>query len=215
MTNRTGFWGLGLAMLCAAMSGCVVPCGYNCNAGGRACAVADPCAPCGATSAGACNAGGCETGCWNFPVLTALHNMFTCNAGCGRTYWGEWCYDPPEPCEPCNDHGDWVGAQCCSPRGCFNICHLFCSRRLHAPCESATCTECAAGAETGCCGAADPAVEGDVLDGQWTETMESLDAVPNGPAAQPVEPLPGVSKRAPARNPNSRLVRRNQAPVVH
>lgn len=63
------------------------------------------------------------------------------------------------------------------------------------------------------CGA--DAVEGEVLDGQWTETIESIETVPGTTAIGPAGPLQGASKRPVTRDPNSRLVRRNRTPVVH
>lgn len=29
--------------------------------------------------------------------------------GCGEVYWGDWCDDPPDTCEPCDRAGRYVG----------------------------------------------------------------------------------------------------------
>lgn len=31
-------------------------------------------------------------------------------AGCGETYWGDWCSEPPHCCDPCDRCGNWIGA---------------------------------------------------------------------------------------------------------
>ena len=36
------------------------------------------------------------------------HNTW-CGCGCGERYWGDWCGDPPDCCEPCDRCGNWTG----------------------------------------------------------------------------------------------------------
>ena len=55
-----------------------------------------------------------------------LRDLVACNGGCGRIYWGEWAYDPPDECDACNDHGDWVGPRPCPPRGWLNLFSGLC-----------------------------------------------------------------------------------------
>ena len=180
----------------------------GCDTGGCDTGVCDT----GVCDTGACGTAACGTSCWNFPVLRMLHNMVTCDAGCGRVYWGEWAADPPEPSDPCDDCGNWVGPQCGPSGGCCNFFKLLCGARFHEPCGSPACPDCggAAGSDYGV-----DAGEGEMLDGPWTETIESIETLPSAPAARPAAPLPGTSQRPLTRDPNSRLVRRNRTPVVH
>lgn len=32
-------------------------------------------------------------------------------AGCGQRYWSPWVDDPPDCCDPCDHHGQWIGQQ--------------------------------------------------------------------------------------------------------
>lgn len=41
------------------------------------------------------------------------------SGGCGEVYWGEWMSDPPAPCDPCDDCGNWTG-------GCGTGCGTGC-----------------------------------------------------------------------------------------
>lgn len=102
------------------------------------CGVADPC--CGCPTCGcpepscACDAScgvpcGCGTpvcgnncGLGQCPILRRLKNLICgCNscAGCGgcgcETYYGDWQCNPPCPCDPCDQCGNYTGAQYASP----------------------------------------------------------------------------------------------------
>ncbi len=54
---------------------------------------------------GAPACGGC------FQCFSWLRNMFTCNDGCGESYYGDWQSDPPAACDNCNKcSGTWTGS---------------------------------------------------------------------------------------------------------
>ncbi len=166
---------------------------------------------------GNCGGAACETceGTGVGPVcgqsLTAtLGKMMTCNSGCGRYYWGEWCYDPPDQCDPCGNHGDYVGQRCCPPGVWSRLWQGLHGARY---CEGTCGASCGPEASCGCdtCGGEDPAVmepwqEGVIESIDEIEVSEPTEAVPMEPTAarQP--------SRAPrsyySRDPNSRLVRR-------
>lgn len=70
-------------------------------------------------------------------ILLALFQTGCCclggpcgNGGCGRTYWGAYCEDPPG-CEPCDRCANWVGHGCstggCSTGGCSSGCDSGCA----------------------------------------------------------------------------------------
>ena len=42
-----------------------------------------------------------------------------CGSGCGEVYWGEWINHPPKYGDPCDHHGNWVGAGSCGV-GCWH-----------------------------------------------------------------------------------------------
>ena len=88
-------------------------CGGGC---GGSCGNAD----CGTTGCadGSCGAGGdcgvgpsCGAGgCCPHPFRN-LWRSITCSSGCGEFYFDEWVNDPPERCDPCDDHGRYAGPQ--------------------------------------------------------------------------------------------------------
>jgi len=224
MTIRSAFGGLGVAVVCTALSGCMMPCGYG---GGGCCgpqslsarapvrgAMASACDD-GACGAAACDAPcgtTCDTACCspcNFPILSALNRMLTCDAGCGRMYWGEWCYDPPDACDPCDDCGNWTGPGPCPSRGCGGLWGLLCGARFHDPCGMPGCDECSDGA----CDA--PIMEGEMSDESWTDVLDPHELGPDVMTVEPAEPSLGARPRPAPRDPNSRLVRRSRTPVMH
>ncbi len=114
--------GLLVSAMALTLGGCC--CFYNPCAQG----VFD-CGPCGGTCGGGCGSCGgycgadCGTcdGCsgppccgirpvrWVFRVLG-----FQCApacTGCGEEYWGDWCSNPPDCCDPCDQCGNYVGPQ--------------------------------------------------------------------------------------------------------
>ncbi|HUT10315.1 MAG TPA: hypothetical protein VMY42_07460 [Thermoguttaceae bacterium] len=91
--------------------GCPMPCAAPCE---PACAegCGPPCAePCGPPCGPACGPG-CGH-CYPGPlacVLGLLHAPTWYGPACGERYWGDFHGDPPDCCDPCNRHGDYVGA---------------------------------------------------------------------------------------------------------
>lgn len=114
---------IGLLLACLALSGCVSPhayygddgCGGPYAVSGRYADYGD--AACGNCEPGApaCGPCGAAEPCAVAAPAGPLRRMLTCNAGCGDLYFGEWQYDPPDACDPCNNHGDFVGPVCCGP----------------------------------------------------------------------------------------------------
>jgi hypothetical protein len=50
--------------------------------------------------------------------FSSLRASLTCGSGCGEWYFDEWLSDPPECCDPCDAHGQWIGPQgCCKGNG--------------------------------------------------------------------------------------------------
>ena len=141
MTFRSGVWGLVLALLAAAAAGCASPYVYYCDEGcgpdalsGRYVDGSAACGACDQTPAcGPCE-GTPEDPFCGHTVTGYLRQSVTCDAGCGDVYWGEWSYDPPDECDPCNNHGDWVGPQCCPPQGWPKLCAGLHGRRCAGGC---------------------------------------------------------------------------------
>jgi len=66
---------------------------------------------------GSCDmCGVCGGDCVGHTPSSYTKHMLTCASGCGEIYWGEWLSDPPDACDPCDNHGNWIGPQpCCAP----------------------------------------------------------------------------------------------------
>lgn len=71
-----------------------------------------------------------------------------CRTGCGEIYLDEWLSDPPEDCDPCDDHGNWIGPQpCCRKRPIGGLWSLLWG------CRGDTCADgecCDGSCEGGC-----------------------------------------------------------------
>jgi len=86
--------------------GCPVPCAAPCEpACGEPCG--PPCAePCGVP---------CGPGCGPYYpgplacILGLFHAPTWYGPACGERYWGDFHGDPPDCCDPCNRHGEYVG----------------------------------------------------------------------------------------------------------
>ncbi|MFO7907595.1 MAG: hypothetical protein ACQESR_04710 [Planctomycetota bacterium] len=165
----------GLGVACLALAGCVAPqaCYRDYGSGEPPVAVGgfpEPgmagCADCGPTAAtgGPCAAPELFPG---RPLLNLLRGIVTCGAGCGRVYYGEWQYDPPDACDPCNNHGDFVGPTPCGPSCWQNLWRGIHGVRCGVGGAEGACLEesCMEGVEGGCmegCGtgcAPQPAME--------------------------------------------------------
>ena len=236
MKIQQGIWGLGLAILCAALSGCVVPCGYYGSCGPCAAPLAASCTSCEAEPGMACDGAACGPAC-GCGILRCLESLFTCGTGCGRMYWGEWAYDPPVRRDPCNDYGEWEGPSCGPACGLFGGCGLFWSARFHGSCGlpscgcAGGCDECAGGCDDCACacgnGYGDEVFPGNALDPEWGQpTEESLEDVLEMPSVLQSEPTLGARKPAAAgktantrkpvsgRDSDSRLARQSRTRVV-
>ncbi len=209
-------WGLSSAVL--VLVGCAAPYTYYCDDGcgppslsGRhaGCDVA-PCEPaagmpvdplCGGSACGGAPCGG--------SVTQAIRNMFTCGSGCGEIYWGEWCYDPPDQCDPCNNHGDWTGPGCCPPSCWTRLWQgLTGARFCEATCEPACgVADCGVAACDSCDGSGPTMLDSEPQEpmGEF-EFLETVSEPELPPTASRRNPHPSPSSAS--RNPNSRLVRR-------
>lgn len=71
-----------------------------------------------------------------------------CRTGCAEIYVDEWLSDPPEDCDPCDDHGNWIGPQpCCRKRPVGGLWSLLWG------CRGDTCADgecCDGSCEGGC-----------------------------------------------------------------
>jgi len=74
--------------------------------------------PCGPDCGPPCPPDGCGPCHRYFGPLSWLFAQFRlreCRAcsGCGEVYWGGYCSDPPDCCDPCDCYGNWTGG--CGP----------------------------------------------------------------------------------------------------
>jgi hypothetical protein len=83
---------------------CGVPCGDPCC--GSCAGPCAPCAPCGPL--------GCVIGVLDCVKYGACGCGYGCEAGCGDVYCGDWISSPPDYCDPCDCHGNWIGPGCSS-----------------------------------------------------------------------------------------------------
>ncbi len=198
--------GCGPQSLSGRWGGCgTTPCGTaGCDA--APCGTADcstaPCGtvPCGTAACAPCGGTDADPFC-GLTLTGLLRSMVTCNAGCGDIYWGEWCYDPPDECDACNNHGDWIGPRCCPPSCWTRLWEgLHGARFCEATCEPA----CGCGT---CDGPGATLLEGEPIESM--DEFETMEPVPV-PAPQPTvaRANPRASVPSYSRNPNSRLVRR-------
>lgn len=108
------------AVFAIAVSGCCVGrySGRQVDCHDGKCGVADECAQCGDV--------GCHD-CVGPGPIHALKGLIH-GAGCGDVYWDEWISDPPYRCDPCDDHGNWIGPKCC-PAGILHSWRSLWGRR--------------------------------------------------------------------------------------
>lgn len=86
----------------------------GCGLFGWRCRAADceaPCDPCQTECADCPPGPGCP--CRPCGPLVWLFRLFYCDlfptCGCGERYWGEYVSNPPDCCDPCDCHGNWIG----------------------------------------------------------------------------------------------------------
>jgi hypothetical protein len=220
-------WLAGIVLLAA--SGCASPYAYygdECGGGaglfsGR---YADgSCGDCGCGNCGKC--GDCGTAaCDSFEAHTltgTLRQSATCGGGCGELYLGEWTYDPPDACDPCGNHGDWIGERCCPPRGLALLSAGLVGQRCSYESSDCGCDECAT--EWGDSEFQEPeAVYYDGLSEYGTSPQTGTATVPPSASRSSAGPIPSVrrengsdwsarattSRDGTNRNPQSRLIRR-------
>ncbi len=194
-------------MVCLAMIGCASPSAYYCDDGCGPQTLSGRCATdCGATPCAPCEGTDADPFC-GYTVTGLLRSMVTCNAGCGEIYWGEWSYDPPDACDPCNNHGDWTGPGCCPPSCWSRIWNglqgaRFCGVRS---CDIA-CEPTCGGVEPNC-GCDDCAARGETIyDDQPYEALEEQYEL-QGEQEQ-LEPIPAPQPQARS------VLRRGAAPIT-
>ncbi len=235
MTYPLGVRSVGLAMLAVAVVGCASPYTYYGDSGRGPCSLSGRYAGCEGAPAGDCAGGDCAGGdcaggdcaggdcaggdCGVACAASApcrLRDLLACNGGCGRIYWGEWAYDPPDECDACNDHGDWVGPRPCPPRGWLNLFSGLCGARHDTPCGSPTCTNCTEPAEVG---GGTEVFTGDAPEDVWLdesdESFETIEPSTSPDRLPPDSVLRESRKPTPTRHPASRLVRRGRTSEVH
>lgn len=154
MSHRSLAAGIGLSLLLLAASGChcFVPPGYMhagpppgpayhgppavAHHGPPVAAYGGPHAevidegPIGCTDPGCAAPAYFHVGLWR--------SLFGCRFGCGEFYYDEWLSDKPAPCDPCDNHGQYVGPRDCCGLGWlpFHWHQLWGYRYHDAGCES-------------------------------------------------------------------------------
>lgn len=90
---------------------------------------------------GSCDScGTCAGDCSGHTPISYAGHVLTCGSVCGEIYWGEWTSDPPAPCDPCDNHGNWVGPQPCGPAHWETFLAGFAGGRIGG--AECGCSEC-------------------------------------------------------------------------
>ncbi len=232
MSKRFGGWSCLVALIVAAATGCACSGTYYYGSHG-----------CGVRSLSGRNADGaasCDGDCDSCDSCAPsgprrLRDVIGCNSGCGRMYWGEWAYDPPDACDPCDDCGNWTGPQDCPPRGIWCLLNFLHGYRSCASCGTVGCDTCEPTGTDGC-GCGESAVTETPTDEVWTDSSEFL-LEPSSEVMEPQSaPIQGesvlresrrippskstlskqtLSKQTPSKQTSSRVVRRGRAPDMH
>ncbi len=150
--------------------------------------------------------------CGEMPVTPAtaaaptgmIKRALTCGGGCGEIYWGEWINDPPEPCDACNEHGDWMGTRCCPPSGWSRLWSGIHGQRAGA----ARCDSCSESAGDTSQGVDIDGLAIEVPPAGVLEAPPEIDAPDNLATAPTYEAPARVAAKPVERHPQSRLVRR-------
>jgi len=119
----------------------------------------DDCGPCGpqicTDACTDCGEIGCTEISGNGPcgkpargLFSHLGYMATCGGGCGEFYIHPWINERPDECDPCDNHGNWIGPQACCDgfwgsfwgRGCGGACgDCYGAPAAPAPCGCGSC----------------------------------------------------------------------------
>jgi hypothetical protein len=148
--------------------------------------------------------GGCDGGYRGGKLLSSIHGIFWgCNrydgCGCGEVYLGEWLYDPPDCCDPCDDcYGQYVGPRdCCKRKWIIDpslwilaIKHKHCrTDGWYDPCGNWHCH-----GDAGCCGGCGKgggySYGGDVYEGDYLEGTMPEAIAPDGEIDEIPDPSP-------------------------
>ncbi len=211
MTDRMWLVGVTLSLLSLTTFGCASPYTYSC--GDRCGTISlsgrytdgDSCAECGSDCGGECDGQAFAPTFEEATLTSHIVRGFGCQSGCGDMYWGEWSYDPPDACDPCNNHGDWTGELgCCKPSGWTRFWSGLHGQRAGYGCQTS-------------CGQCDECMARDSGTGQmFTEPLESFDvAMPLEHSETILETRspdqqPRMANRMRARHPYSRLKQRTE-----
>ncbi len=197
--DQAGWTCSGLVLALLAISGCAAPYTYYCDDGCGPNMLSGRYGSCGGEPCATCEGSPDDPFCGH-TVSGVLRNMLTCGGGCGDIYLGEWSYDPPDQCDPCNNHGDWTGPQCCPPS-----CWTRFWEGLHGGRSCGTTCQPTCGCDT--CDTQDMILDGAPY--EMTEQPQILQPMPT-PAASPADARSagGGARSYFTRHPNSRLVRR-------
>jgi len=158
----------------------------------------------GTTLGGRHGKGGCGGKCAAHDPVAHLKDVLTCGSGCSEVYWGPWISDPPAPCDPCDDCGNWIGPRECGPTHweyfTASAGDLFGSRAAgYGP--SKGCSSCVAGGKGGGKGFISELFESDPYD---MPGVEGPIMAPPQPAA---EELPPAAPAVPREDGGERTVR--------
>ncbi len=212
-TFRGWLGALGLMWMAVAATGCASPYAYYGPGGYGPLIPSARTADCGTLASDGCS-GGCATdscdtvgapcgSCFGSGLLNG-------SAGCGRMYWGEWAYDPPDACDPCNDCGEWVGPRACPPSGWFRFWQGLSGLRCGNACGGTACSECDVPVKAGCCDGETYSSDVDQSeDATWLEAK----AVPASPPRPPVT-VARTPRRTGSPSPTSALARDPQSRLV-
>ena len=149
---------------------------------------------------GSCDACGvCGGDCVGHTPSSYTKHMLTCASGADEIYWGEWTSDPPAPCDPCDDCGNWIGPQaCCPPKGLHKLWYGLLGRRDGGCLDNCGCDDCAQ-------------VAPEVWEEPILSSPETFETVPAPLPDQTPSPEARRTHRRSARHsqhPDSRLMRR-------
>jgi hypothetical protein len=145
-----------------------------------------------------------------------LRDSLCCSGGCGEFYAHPWINDPPDQCDPCDDHGGWIGPHpcgppACGPGGCPATWHNLWGYRNQAVCY-----------DGGAPGYASEPYDGQVIEGPVIDGPTPAEPIPTPPAedaggSAPPEPPPATlpGPQAGVRKMRSALKKVDGRPAVY